>query len=228
MKKIEKNILTIVTIITMTILMVYFLPLIPSFLRPAETDGIVGLQYNFIFTFLIFNLIAIGIPAWIHRVYVNDYSKINNIWFFALFGGITFGLLGEGGNPVMILPYTVLMLVYAYLYKRFIWWKVALTTYLGGIIIENVINRSPVQITTLIWIGFFTAPYFVTKIFENRKRIRLLKILADLKWTLSASLILAASAAYASRNNISPPLIIFGAALPFPITILYRIIQKRK
>lgn len=228
MKKIEENILTVTTIITITILTIYFLPLIPNFLRQAKTEDIVGLQSGFIFTFLIFDLIIMGVPAWIHRVYVDDYSKIKNVWFFALFGGITFGLLGEGGNPIMIIPYTILMLGYAYLYKKFLWWKVVLTTYLGGIIVENVINRSPIQIPTLIWIGFFTAPYFITKIFENRKKIKLLKILVDLKWTLSASIVLAIFATYASRNNISPPLIIFGATLPFLITILYKIVKKIK
>lgn len=229
MKDIGKNILTIAVIIAATAITIYFLPLIPNFLRQTETKDIIGLQPGLtVLIFLIFNVIAIGIPAWIHRTYVNDYSKVKNIWFFALFGGIIFGLLGEGGNPIMILPYTILMLVYAYFYKKFIWWKVALTTYLAGIIIENVINRSPIHISTLIWIAFFTAPYFVTKIFENRKEIKLLEILIDLKWTFSASIILSAFAVYISRNNSSPPLILFGLALPFLITILYRIIKKRE
>lgn len=228
MREINKNILTVAIIVLVTALTVYLLPLIPNFLREPESDDIVGFQPTFILLFLIFNVLFIGIPAWIHRIYVNDYGKIKSIWFFALFGGVTGGLLGEGGNPVMIIPYTILMLIYAYFYRKFTWWKVALTAYLGGIIVENIINRSPIQIPTLMWIAFFTYPYFVTKIYENRKKVRIFKILKDLKWNLVASIILMALAAYASKDNISPPLIIFGATLPFLITILYRLIKKRK
>ena len=80
-------------------------------------------------------------------------------------------MLGEGGNFVMIIPYTILMFIYAQLYKRFPWWKVASTSHLAGIVVENVINRSPIQIPTLMWIAFFTYLYFATKIWENRKKI---------------------------------------------------------
>ena len=48
MKKIEENILTIAIIIVVTALTIYFLPLIPNFLRQTETEDIAGLQSGFI------------------------------------------------------------------------------------------------------------------------------------------------------------------------------------
>jgi hypothetical protein len=121
-----------------------------------------------------------------------------------LFGGITGALLGEGGNPVMIIPYTILMLIYAQLYKRFAWWKVASTSYLGGVIVENLMNRSPIQLPTLVWIAFFTYPYFYTKIWENRKKVPIMSILKDLRLAIATSPVLMALAAYLTRDNISP------------------------
>ena len=226
MKEVNKNILTISIITILTILTIILLPLIPGYLEEPTPDKMVGFQPVFILVFLLFNLIFIGIPAWFHYVYVKDYSTIKNIWFFALFGGITGAMLGEGGNVVMIIPYTILMLIYAFFYKKFTWWKVALTTYFAGMVVENVINRSPIQIPTLMWIAFFTYPYFWTKIVENRKKLSFQTIWNDFKWVFLSSGILSSLAVFVSKDNISPPLIILGAALPFIIIIIYRLIRK--
>ncbi|MFQ5975178.1 MAG: hypothetical protein ACE5J5_02525 [Candidatus Hydrothermarchaeales archaeon] len=220
----------LLTVATITILVLYTLPLIPGFLKPVQPDDIVGFQIGFILVFLIADLILIGIPAWIHRYYVNDYSKIKNVKFFALFGGITGAILGEvlvtmnPANLILIIPYTILMFIYVQFYKRYDWWKVALTTYLGGIFVENIINRSPIQLPTLVWIAFFTYPYFVTKIWENRDKMSIYKISKDLKGTLIASVVLTGLVASKSGG----PLVLWVAALPFLITILYRHSTKRK
>lgn len=223
-----KDALIAFTIIVVTTLLIYLLPL-TGYLREPTSDSIVGFQIPFILTFLAFDLIWIGIPAWIHWIYVKDYSKVKNIWFFAIWGGVTGALLGEiamGRSPFLIISYTILMLIYGYFYKKFPWWQVALTSYLGGMLVENVMNRSPMQLPTLIWIGFFTAPYFVTKIFENRHKISLKNILFELRYTILASIFLGNAAVYLTRNNTSPPVIVAGFALPFLITIIKRTAKR--
>lgn len=222
MKKRNKNILTVITILALTAIVMLIFQLIPGYAQPVNEF----IQPKFWIVFIIVNLILIGIPAWIHRTYINDYSGIKKIWFFALFGGITGGLLGER-SFIMIIPYIILMLLYAFLYKKFVWWKIALTSYLAGILLENGLNHAPIQSTTLIWVAFFIYPYFITKIWENRKKLRILWILNDLKYTLISSILLAILALLISRNNLSPPLIIFGFALPFFITIAWRFLRRK-
>jgi hypothetical protein len=214
-----KNILTVSTTIIITFLSAYILSLIPNYLRSPNSDAVSGLK--FIIIFIIVDLILIGISFYLHKVYSKDYSKINNIWFFALFGGITGALLGEAGSVVMIIPYTILMLIYAFLYKKFTWWKVSLTSYLAGILIENGMNRAPLQSPTLLWIAFFTYPYFITKLFENRKEINFLDIIKDFKYAIISAPILMILAYLITRSNVSPPLIFLGAVLPFIIKILF-------
>ncbi len=226
MKETNKNLLYILLILFLTVFVSYGLTLIPNYLREVQPDDITFDQTSFIFVFLLFNLIFIGIPALIHWLYVKDYSPIRSVWFFVFFGGITGGLLGEGGSIVMIIPYSIIMFIYVQFYKRFPWWKVALTTYLGGILIENMMNRSPIQIPTLTWIAFLTYPYFVTKIWENRNKISIWKITKNFKWSFLFSIILGITAVYISRNNISPPLIILGITLPFIISVIYKIINE--
>ncbi len=116
------------TIAAVTILTLYILPLIPGYLRPVESNDIVGFQIGFILAFILADLIFIGIPAWVHRYYVGDYSKIENVKFFVFFGGVTGAILGEvlptmnPANFIMIVPYTLLMLIYVQFYKRYSWW----------------------------------------------------------------------------------------------------------
>ncbi len=219
----------LLTIAAVTILILYTLPRIPGYLRPVESNDIVGFQIGFILAFLLADLIFIGIPAWVHRYYVGDYSKIENVKFFVLFGGIVGAILGEvlptmnPANFVMIVPYTLLMLIYVQFYRRYSWWKVASTTYLGGILVENVMNRSPIQLPTLLWVAIFTYPFFVTKIWENRDTLSIFVIARDLKGTLFASLTLGVLALYAGG-----PLVILACALPFLITIFSRHSMERK
>src|SRR3989338_3089158 len=134
MKQTHKNLLYILIIAIITIFFIIMLPKIPNFSKPPQENNL-PLAAKWIIVFLIADLFLIGIPAGIHKIYSKDYSKIKSIWFFALFGGITGAIIGEvlpSMNPknfIMIIPYTILMMIYAGFYKKFIWWKVALTTY---------------------------------------------------------------------------------------------------
>ena len=226
MNQIQKNILYILIISIITIAFIIIVPQIPNFSKPSQENNL-PFTLKWTIVFLIVNLILIGIPAWIHKKYTNDYSKIKSIWFFALFGGITGAMLGEQGNFIMIIPYAILMLIYALFYKKFIWWKIVLTTYFAGMVIENVINRSPLQAPTLIWIAFFTYPYFATKLWENRKKIKFTQIIKDLKYTIISSVILTLIAIYISRKNPSPPLIFFAITIPFLIKIFSSLLRKK-
>ena len=217
----------IFTIAVITLAIPIALSLIPNYLRTSDSSLVLGFWPSLII-FILFNIIFIGIPAGIHKIYVKDYSKIKNVWFFVLFGGITGALLGEFGNVIMIIPYAILMFIYAQFYKRFVWWKVALTSYLAGIIIENAINRAPLHVTTLTWIAFFIYPYFVTKIWENRKKVSIFFIIKDFKFSFAFSIILIILAVYFSKNNISPPLIILGATLPFIISVIYKLVKRKR
>lgn len=227
MKNLSKNVLFLLLVSIIT----FLFPLILSsldYLKPAKSGEIAGFPPAFVIVFVAFNLILIGIPAAVHWIYTRDYSRMKSVWFFTLFGGIVGALLGEFGNLLMIIPYTILMFIYAQFYKRFAWWKVASTSYLSGIIIENGINRAPLQVTTLIWIGFFICPYFATKIWENRKKINLIEILKDFKFSFVFSIILGTLAVYFSRNNVSPPLVVLGITLPFIISLIYKIYKIKR
>ncbi len=228
MKNTGENSSFLVIIVAITALVIFALSSIPNYLKPMDENAITFSQPQFVFVFLIFNFISIGIFASFHWLYVKDYSKIKSIWFFSLFGGITGALLGEFGNLLMIIPYTILMFIYAQFYKRFLWWKVASTTYLAGILIENIMNRAPMQITTLMWVAFFIYPYFAAKIFENREKINAIEILGDFKFSFVFSIVLGALAFYFTRENISPPLIFLGITLPFVISLIYKITKRIK
>ena len=229
MKKNQRNIVITFIITAITAFTIYALPL-TGLLREAREDDIVGFQPILIFAFLLASAIFIGIPAWIHGYYIKDYGEIKNVWFFALFGGVVGAILGEvlpSMNPaelVLIIPYTIFMFIYAQFFKRFDWWKVALTTYFGGMLIENVMNRSPIQIPTLMWIAIFTYPYFYTKIWENRKEIPIMDIVKDLKWTFMASIILAGLAAF----YMAGPIILLAPAISFFVTIPYRYVRDKR
>ena len=220
----KKNLIYALAVIIITALMVLIVFSIPGYLREKEEKAI-GMEPKFIIIFLVVDIILIGVPALFHKLYINDYSKIKNIWFFAIFGGITGGLMGEQ-SFIMILPYSILMLIYALFYKKFSWWKVALTAYLGGVLIENVMNRSSIQAPTSLWIAFFIYPYFVTKIFENRKKLSW-KILTDLKYVYLAFFILLVLIKFVVK---SIPWV-FGALafiIPLLVFFIYRIIKGKK
>jgi hypothetical protein len=58
-----RDVLTILTILSFTFIIIYALTLIPGYLRPVESDDIVGFQPGFIAVFLLSDAILIGIPA---------------------------------------------------------------------------------------------------------------------------------------------------------------------
>ena len=222
----QKNGIFILVIILLTILAFSIPILFPDFSK-APNDRFVKFNFQNVLIFLMADLILIGIPAWLHRVYVKDYKRIKNIWFFVLFGTISGVLLGENFNLIMIIPYAILMLIYAFLYKKFVWWKVASTTYLAGLIIENIMNRAPLQASTLIWVPFFIYPYFLTKIFENKKKA--IFMIKDSKYPLVSSIILGGIGIYLGiilPGKFSPPLIFLAFILPFLIKILYNLIRR--
>ena len=233
MNKQSKSILFVSIILLVTILTLTIIHLIPDFSKQItnENENFNGLKWWLVF--LIADLILIGIPLWLHREYVNDYSKIKNISFFSMFGAVTGVIFGEGGKIAFIPGYFILMLIYALFYKKFIWWKVVITTYLTGILLENIMMRSPIQPTTLIWIALLTYPYFITKIFDNRKKLNKKfwnKIWNELKWTILASLILPIILIFINfiaSGVFSPPLLILGIATPFVIKIIKNFIKSR-
>lgn len=225
MKETNKNILYIIGVILVTTLTIVIVFSIPGYLRGPNEDG-VGMQPKFIIIFLIVDLVLIGIPVGIHRLYTPDYSPIKNLWFFAIFGGITGGLIGER-QLIMIIPYTILMLIYAFLYKKFPWWKVALTTYFAGVLIENVMNRSPIQSPTFLWIAFFIYPYFITKIFENRKKLKFFKIIKDFKYSYVAIIILLILIKFIVKS-LPAAFIMLAIVIPVSISIIYKLVKQRK
>ena len=93
MKEAHKNILYIVSVIIITIAIMFILSLIPGYLREPGSEHI-PMQSGLMIVFIIAVIILTTIPAGFHKIYINDYSKIKNIWFFALFGGVIGALLG--------------------------------------------------------------------------------------------------------------------------------------
>ncbi|MBS3065494.1 hypothetical protein J4229_00380 [Candidatus Pacearchaeota archaeon] len=224
------NLLYICIIFVLTLLPIIILPNIPGYLLQKENAVLLNVKY--IVIFLLADIVLIGVPAFINWFYIKDYSKIKSVWFFILFGTLIGVLLGERANPVMLIPYTIIMFIYANIYKRIRWWKVALTSYLAGIILENALNRATMQSSTLIWIAFFICPYFATKIYENINKKLALKISSDFKWAYILSSIIVLTGLYLNKinKNFNIGLIIITATLPFLLIIVYKIIKtiKRK
>ncbi len=225
MNKTQKNIIYIIIIIFLTIAILFILSQMPNFSKQPQEQNL-PLTLKFIWIFLLADIIFISLPTLFHYLYVNDYQKISSLWFFTFSGAIIGILLGEQMNFIMLMPYLILMFIYALFYKYFIWWKVALSSYLAGIIIENIINRSPLQSPTLIWIGFFTFPFFLTKIWENRNKLSFKKIFRDFWLTIIITLILTGLAIYFSSINPSPPLILLALTIPLLLALIYKVLKK--
>jgi hypothetical protein len=225
MKEANKNLLYIASILAITILTIIILISIPNYLRQPNENHIPITSY-FFFIFILIDIILIGILAGLHWLYVKDYTPIKSIWFFIIFGTIFGVLLGEAANPVMLIPYAAFMLVFAFLYKKFPWWKVAITTYLAGTLIENAMNRSPIQAPTLLWIAFFTYPYFAAKIWENRKKLHLIEIIKDLKYVFLWTAILLALTKFIVKS-IPAAFIPLTIAIAFFAVLIKRIIKKK-
>ncbi len=83
----SKDKLTVFIILFLTALVIFILDLIPGYLKIPGEDHLAGL--SFVIVFILFDFFFIGIPAWLHYIYVKDYSKVKNIWFFAIFGSVT-------------------------------------------------------------------------------------------------------------------------------------------
>ena len=183
-KQRSKNLRFVFIVAFLTAMLPIILSQIPGYLRIPDADDILFSTPHFVIVFAFIVFIMIGIPFILHKKYIKDYTKIKAVWFFIALGTITGVVFGEGANPVMLIPYAILMSIFAYFYKKYPWWKVVLTTYLAGMMIENLMNRSPLQVPTLLWVAFFIYPYFWTKIWEHRKKLSLRKILTDFRWTL--------------------------------------------
>jgi hypothetical protein len=139
----RRNHLWVIAVLTATVGLVVLLP-VTGYLREANADDIGGWRPAFLFVFLLFDVLWNGIPAWVHRSYVGDYGQIRSMKIFALWGGFTGALLGEialGASSVLILPYTIFMPIYGFLYKRFAWWKVGITYLAFPALSRNTITR---------------------------------------------------------------------------------------
>ena len=88
-------------------------------------------------------------------------------------------------------------------------------------------NRSPLQAPTILWVAFFIYPYFITKIFENRHKLKFWKILKDLKYVYVSILILLALTLFIVKS-----IPFFFALLAIAVSLLgfiiHRIIKNRK
>src|SRR3989344_6513923 len=123
MKYKAKNLIYVLIILILTLTFLLAIPQIPNYSKSFAEDSL-PLNMKWISVFLIANLLIIGLASGIHNIYSGDYSRIKNIWFFIIFGAVTGILLGEQGNLIMLFPYTIIMLIYSLLYKKFTWWKV--------------------------------------------------------------------------------------------------------
>lgn len=165
----------------LTVLPMVVLSYFPEFLKPIGPDAIV-FQPVYVLIFSFFVVLTCSFPAWIHAEYIRDFSRINKWGFFIVLATVAGVVMGEAANPVMLIPYGIFMAVYAYLYMKFPWWKIAASGYFGGVLIENIINRGAIKIQTIMWLAFVIYPYFWTKILENWKDLEFKKILKDMKW----------------------------------------------
>lgn len=217
--------MTLLTILPMVVLSFF-----PEFLKPLDADGI-AFQPQFVAIFVGFVVITTTFPAWIHTEYIRDFSPIRKWVFFTVFATIAGVVLGEAANPVMLAPYGIFMLVYAYLYRKLPWWKIAASGYFGGVLIENVINRGAVKIQTIMWLAFVIYPYFWTKILENWRELDIKQILRDMKWFFIpvAIMELLAIPIFKLDNMLIAQLIILPATLGVFSTIkLWQTIKKYK
>ena len=91
----------------------------PNFSKQPQEQNL-PLTLKFIWIFLLADIIFISLPTLFHYLYVNDYQKISSLWFFTFSGAIIGILLGEQMNFIMLMPYLILMFIYALFYKYFI------------------------------------------------------------------------------------------------------------
>ncbi|MEE8362944.1 MAG: hypothetical protein V3S18_02615 [Dehalococcoidia bacterium] len=211
------------------------LPAIPGYLKDAShREDFLPLTAGNIAIFVAFSALLIGVFAGVHRLFSGEYGRLRgkrSLLFFVPLGTMVGVVLGEGANPVMLLPYGVLMTVYGLLYRRFDPRLVALSGYLAGVLIENAMNRSPLQAPTLMWAAFFIVPYFATRTWEDRRRIEARRLIRTVGPLAAASPLLAvlawwASVATSDAGGGSPPLVFLAALLPFVLGIPYLLASR--
>lgn len=192
---------------------------VPLFLLPIEGftktpgDDHIPITLQYLLIFGLFNVVAVGLPAWINTVYIKDFTRTKSMIFFTIFGTILSVLLGEAGNPVMLIPYGIVTAIYAYSYKHFEWWKVAALALFSGVFMENIANRSPLQTPTIMWFAFMIYPYFWTKIVENFRLIPWKQMFRDLKGFFIWTAVLEVAAFLVSRGNFNIALAVIPAVL---------------
>lgn len=217
-------------IVAATIAALVLLPLIPGYLKdPSYRDDFLPITPGNVAIFSVFSSAWIGIFAGIHRLISGEYGRLRrrkSLWFFIPFATVFGVVLGEAANPVMLIPYGAFMTIYGFLYRRFDWRVVALSSYLGGMLIENAMNRSEMQAPTLMWVSFFIVPYFATRAWEDRHKVGIRRLAKAVLPLAILSLALAFSAWQASKatsdtGDGSPPLVVMAAALPFVLVLPY-------
>ena len=217
-------------VVTATVAALVILPLIPGYLHDsAGKDNFLPITPMYVAIFGVFSTLMIGIMASVHRLISGEYGRIQrrrSLWFFIPFATVFGVVLGEAANPVMLIPYGAFMTLYGFLYRRFDWRVVALSAYLGGMLVENAMNRSPLQAPTLMWVSFFIVPYFATRAWEDRRRVGYRKIIRATAPLAITSLALAFAAWQASKatsdtGDGSPPLVVMAGWLPFMFVLPY-------
>ena len=226
----KRIVVPLAVVVTATIAAIVLLPLIPDYLEdPSLRDNFLPITPGYVAIFGVFSAVMIGLFAGIHRLISGEYGRIQrrrSLWFFIPFATVFGVVLGEAANPVMLIPYGAFMTAYGFLYRRFDWRVVAISAYLGGMLIENAMNRSPLQAPTLMWVAFFIVPYFATRAWEDRHRVGYRKLARAVVPLVAASVALAFAAwqggkAASDTGEGSPPLVVFAAALPFILVVPY-------
>ncbi len=224
----------VAVVVAATIAALILLPLIPGYLEDASyrasyRDDFLPITPGNVAIFGVFSAVMIGLFAGVHRLISGEYGRIQrrrSLWFFIPFATVFGVVLGEAANPVMLIPYGAFMTAYGFLYRRFDWRVVAISSYLGGMLIENAMNRSPMQAPTLMWVAFFVVPYFATRAWEDRHRVGYQQLLRAVIPLVAASVALAFAAWQGSKATSdtgegSPPLVVTAAALPFILVVPY-------
>lgn len=213
-----------------TIAALVLLPLIPGYLKdPSLRDNFLPITPANVAIFGVFSAVMIALFAGVHRLISGEYGRIQrrrSLWFFIPFATVFGVVLGEAANPVMLIPYGAFMTAYGFLYRRFDWRVVAISAYLGGMLIENAMNRSPMQAPTLMWVAFFIVPYFATRAWEDRHRVGYRQLIRAIAPLVVASVVMAFAAwqggkATSDTGEGSPPLVVAGALLPFILVVPY-------
>lgn len=217
----------LVVVAAATVALFVLLPLMPGYLKdPSHRDDFLPITPTNVAIFGVFSASMIGVFFGIHRLVSGEYGRIRSLRFFIPFATVFGVVLGEAANPVMLIPYGAFMTAYGFLYRRYDWRVVAASSYLGGMLVENAMNRSEMQAPTLMWVAFFIVPYLATRAWEDRHRVGYRKLLRAVLPLAVASATLAFAAWQGSKATSdtgegSPPLVVLASALPFILVVPY-------